>query len=83
MSAEFPPCAAKWPVLHFHALAGAGDTDRANSYFVELATKCPSQLIELKDAIAARFGFSDQISHHHNDNWIFDRETEALLQEAA
>jgi tetratricopeptide (TPR) repeat protein len=70
-------------VLRFHALAGAGDTDRANRYFVELATKCPSQLIELRDAIAARFGFADQISHHHNDNWIFDRETEALLQEAA
>jgi tetratricopeptide (TPR) repeat protein len=70
-------------VLRFHALAGAGDRNGASSYFAELAAKCPSELIELKDAIAARFGFSDQISQHHNDNWIFDRESEALLQEAA
>lgn len=69
-------------VLRFHAVAGAGNLDRARDHYQELAVRCPSQLIELRDAIAARYGFSGQIDHH-NDNWIFQREFEALLQEAA
>jgi hypothetical protein len=38
-------------------------------------------LIDLKDAIAARYGLTTK-HMHANDNWIFSREAEALLQAA-
>jgi tetratricopeptide (TPR) repeat protein len=69
-------------ILRFHALAGMGRLDQARASFRELTTKCPQQLIDLKDAVAGRFGFAFSAAHH-NDNWIFGREAEALLQEAA
>jgi tetratricopeptide (TPR) repeat protein len=69
-------------ILRFHAYAGTGNLERARLSYGELTTRCPAQLIDLREAIAGRFGIIRQVVHH-NDNWIFERETEALLQEAA
>jgi tetratricopeptide (TPR) repeat protein len=69
-------------VLRFHAYAGMGDRKRALISYDELSIRFSKQLIDLKEAIAGRFGII-QTMHHHNDNWIFRRESEALLLEAA
>jgi hypothetical protein len=41
-----------------------------------------AKIIDLKEEIAARFRLIER-SVHHNDNWIFEKEAEALLREAA
>jgi hypothetical protein len=69
-------------ILRFHAYAGAGNLERAKTYYIELSSRCPGQLIDLREAIATRFGISQKVAHH-NDNWIFERESEAILREAA
>jgi tetratricopeptide (TPR) repeat protein len=69
-------------ILRLHAYAGMGDKERARRLFIELTENCPVRLFDLRDAIASRFGTASE-AVHHNDNWIFDRESEALLQEAA
>ena len=75
-------------ILRLHAYAGRGQLAEARNTYKELIQRCPSQLIDLKDAIAARFGLAADQSHaadvqsHANDNWIFSREAEALLQAA-
>jgi tetratricopeptide (TPR) repeat protein len=69
-------------VLRFHAYAGMGNRELAVGYYDELVIRCPTQLLDLKEAIAGRFGITSPMSHH-NDNWIFRRESEALLLEAA
>jgi tetratricopeptide (TPR) repeat protein len=70
-------------VLRLHAFAGAGDFGLAKSTYDDLTVHCPSNLVELKNAIASRFGITTLQAPHANDNWIFRRESEALLQEAA
>jgi tetratricopeptide (TPR) repeat protein len=69
-------------VLHFHAVTAAGQRARSKEVYKRLSIDCPPQLIELAREIAARFKLIDQ-PPAHNDNWIFDTETELLLQEAA
>lgn len=69
-------------ILRFHAYAGAGNIDRAKATYIELSTRCSAQLVDLRDAIATRFGIIQELVHH-NDNWIFERESEAILREAA
>lgn len=69
-------------VLRMHAYGGMGKSESARSIYGELRARCPSQLVELRDAVAGRFGIAG-IKPAHNDNWIFARESEALLQEAA
>jgi tetratricopeptide (TPR) repeat protein len=68
-------------ILRLHAFAGKGKLAEARITYKELSARCPQQLIELKDAIASRYGLA-AAPFHHNDNWIFSRETEALLQAA-
>jgi tetratricopeptide (TPR) repeat protein len=69
-------------LLRFHAYAGMGNLDRARLIYGELTAHCPAQLIDLREAIAGRFDIVKDAAPH-NDNWIFQRESEALLQEAA
>jgi tetratricopeptide (TPR) repeat protein len=69
-------------ILRLHAYAGAGNIDRAKASYIELSSRCPEQLIDLREAIATRFGITQKVAHH-NDNWIFERESEAILREAA
>jgi tetratricopeptide (TPR) repeat protein len=80
--AESPAGGGLLKVLRLHAYAGKGDLPLARVSYAELSNRCPGQLIDLRDAIAARYGIIRNVEHH-NDNWIFDRESEALLQEAA
>jgi hypothetical protein len=68
-------------VLRFHARAGMGDLSGARLVYGELTNNCPAQLIDLRDAIAGRFSLIRDAALQ-NDNWIFWRESEALLQEA-
>ena len=70
-------------VLRLHAYAGMGSTPKAISTYQELSLRCPLGLVDLKDAIASRFGIITTQFEHHNDNWIFNREAEAILREAA
>jgi tetratricopeptide (TPR) repeat protein len=69
-------------VLRFHAHAGMGNVARAQTLYGELKNRCPAQIIDIRDAIAGRFGLAPAVAAH-NDNWIFGREMEAMLQEAA
>jgi tetratricopeptide (TPR) repeat protein len=69
-------------VLRLHAFSGMGHLAEARSVYADLTVRCPPQLVQLKDAIASKFGLTN-IAAYHNDNWILDRETEAILQEAA
>jgi tetratricopeptide (TPR) repeat protein len=69
-------------ILRFHAYAGMGNVERARALYVELSERCPAQLIELREAIAGRFGIAENVTPR-NDLWIFGRESEALLQDAA
>jgi tetratricopeptide (TPR) repeat protein len=70
-------------ILRLHAYAGAGKMmGAARSTYRALSLKCPAELIDLKDAIAARYGLTADQQMHANDNWIFAREAEALLQAA-
>ncbi|WP_346295144.1 tetratricopeptide repeat protein [Rhodopseudomonas sp. P1] len=69
-------------VLRLHALAGAGSIDHAKAVYHELSSRCPSRLVALRDAIAAKFGISSE-PVHYNDNWIFEAESDELLREAA
>ena len=69
-------------VLKLHAYAANGDLQLAQIAYSELSNRCPAQLIDLREAIAGRFGIISKLDQH-NDNWIFERESEALLQEAA
>ncbi|WP_316187708.1 MULTISPECIES: tetratricopeptide repeat protein [unclassified Bradyrhizobium] len=69
-------------VLRLHAYAGQGQLVQANKTYQQLSDNCPTQLLDLKDAIAARFGIIGGGAPHANDNWIFSRETEVLLQAA-
>jgi hypothetical protein len=69
-------------VLRLHARAGMGDLSGARLVYGELTKNCPAQLVDLRDAIAGRFGIIKEATPQ-NDNWIFWRESEVLLQEAA
>lgn len=69
-------------VLRFHAYAGAKRVGRAHVLYRKLVRSGPSPLSELRDAIAMRYDLA-QGAVAQNDNWIFARESEALLQEAA
>jgi len=69
-------------ILRLHAYAGRGQLAEANYIYRELSLRCPSQLIDLKEAIAARFGLIANQQSYANDNWIFNREAEALMQAA-
>jgi tetratricopeptide (TPR) repeat protein len=69
-------------VIRMHAYAGMGKTARARTLYDELRNRCPIQIADLRDAIAGRYGLATDV-YAANDNWIFERETEALLQEAA
>jgi tetratricopeptide (TPR) repeat protein len=76
------PRSALPKILHFHALAGTGKHEQAIAVYRDLSKNCPARLVHLRDAIAARFRIvADRTPH--NDNWIFGKEAEALLQEAA
>jgi tetratricopeptide (TPR) repeat protein len=69
-------------ILRLHAYAGAGNLTDARKTYRELSLGCPAELIDLKDAIAARYELTADHQMHANDNWIFSREAEALLQAA-
>jgi len=69
-------------ILRLHAYAGDGQLIEAKTTYEMLSATCPSELHDLRDAIAARFGLIESDQQHANDNWIFGRETEALLQAA-
>ncbi|WP_326897224.1 tetratricopeptide repeat protein [Bradyrhizobium sp.] len=69
-------------ILRLHAYAGDGQLVEAQTAYELLSITCPSQLLDRRDAIAARFGLIKSDQRHANDNWIFRRETEALLQAA-
>jgi tetratricopeptide (TPR) repeat protein len=69
-------------VLRLHAYAGMGSVYKAHALYKELSGQCPARLIDLKEAIAIRFNLAKKVVEH-NDNWIFERESEAILQEAA
>ena len=69
-------------ILRLHAFSAMGNTARATSIYRLLVESCPPRLVDLRDAIAVRYEVINA-PDAHNDNWIFQRECEALLQEAA
>lgn len=69
-------------VLRFHALAGTGNRTRTGAAYKRLSINAPPELLELTQEIAARFRVINELPAH-NDNWIFEKEAELLLQEAA
>jgi tetratricopeptide (TPR) repeat protein len=69
-------------IIKLHAYAAEGRLEKARVALTEVVSDCPESLVELREEIAARFRLIPS-PPHHNNNWIFAREEEALLQDAA
>ena len=69
-------------VLLLHAYAGAGQRPQAARALEKIERSSATQVIELGREIARRFKLNtDRPSY--DENWIFEREYEAVLLEAA
>jgi tetratricopeptide (TPR) repeat protein len=69
-------------VLHLHAHAADGHLDVARSIYQEIQEKAPERFHDLAGEIASRFLLRPQ-PPKHDGSWIFDKECDALLLQAA
>jgi tetratricopeptide (TPR) repeat protein len=68
-------------VLRIHGLAALGRSNEALAVYSAANDNAPPPVIRLRNAIAARFGLTESNSKPE-EQWIFEQETEVLLQAA-
>lgn len=76
------PAEAISKVLLFHAFAASGETKQASNILVAVQFRGSAKIIDLTNEIARRYHVHTE-TPKYDENWIFDRECEAILLEAA